>query len=74
MRTVSDADRRTLSRGTANQISSTILPICLLPQWHLPGTAAKRTRLYQRYALEDAMQAHRDLEARKTTGSPIFVI
>lgn len=28
----------------------------------------------QRYALEDAMQAHRDLEARKTTGSSIFVI
>ncbi len=28
----------------------------------------------QRYALEDAVQAHRDLEARKTTGSSIFVI
>ena len=28
----------------------------------------------QRYALDDAVQAHRDLEARKTTGSSIFVI
>jgi NADPH2:quinone reductase len=28
----------------------------------------------QQYALEDAVQAHRDLEARKTTGSSIFVI
>jgi len=28
----------------------------------------------QRYALEDAVQAHRDLEGRKTTGSSIFVI
>jgi NADPH2:quinone reductase len=30
--------------------------------------------LNQRYALEDAAQAHRDLEARKTTGSSVFVI
>jgi len=30
--------------------------------------------IHQRYALEDAQQAHRDLEARKTTGSSIFVI
>jgi NADPH2:quinone reductase len=28
----------------------------------------------QRYALEDAVQAHRDLEARKIVGSSIFVI
>lgn len=27
----------------------------------------------QRYALQDAAQAHRDLEARKTTGSTIFI-
>ncbi|MFL9937263.1 quinone oxidoreductase, partial [Paraburkholderia sp. RL18-103-BIB-C] len=30
--------------------------------------------LNQRYALEDAAQAHRDLESRKTTGSSVFVI
>jgi NADPH2:quinone reductase len=27
----------------------------------------------QRYALKDAVQAHRDLEARKTTGSTLLV-
>lgn len=33
-----------------------------------------RIEVNQRYALQDAVQAHRDLEARKTTGSSIFVI
>lgn len=32
-----------------------------------------RVRINQRYALKDAAQAHRDLEARKTTGSTILV-
>jgi NADPH2:quinone reductase len=27
----------------------------------------------QRYALKDAQQAHRDIEARKTTGSSILL-
>ncbi|WP_404993307.1 quinone oxidoreductase family protein [Cupriavidus pauculus] len=38
--------------------------------------AAGRIRIgiNQRYALEDAVLAHRDLESRKTTGSSIFVI
>ena len=33
-----------------------------------------RIEINQRYALQDAVQAHRDLESRKTTGSSIFVI
>ena len=33
-----------------------------------------RIEINQHYALRDAAQAHRDLEARKTTGSSIFVI
>jgi NADPH2:quinone reductase len=33
-----------------------------------------RIEINQRYALADAVQAHRDLEGRKTTGSSIFVI
>ncbi len=33
-----------------------------------------RIEINQRYTLEDAVQAHRDLESRKTTGSSIFVI
>jgi NADPH:quinone reductase len=33
-----------------------------------------RIEINQHYALQDAVQAHRDLECRKTTGSSIFVI
>jgi len=33
-----------------------------------------RIELNQRYELQDAAQAHRDLEARRTTGSSIFVV
>jgi NADPH2:quinone reductase len=33
-----------------------------------------KIEIHQRYALQDAVQAHRDLEARKTTGSSVFVI
>ncbi len=33
-----------------------------------------RIEINQHYALTDAVRAHRDLEARKTTGSSIFVI
>ena len=33
-----------------------------------------KIEINQRYALEDAQQAHRDLEAGKTTGSSIFVL
>jgi NADPH2:quinone reductase len=33
-----------------------------------------RIEINQRYELQDAAQAHRDLESRKTTGSSIFVV
>jgi NADPH:quinone reductase len=33
-----------------------------------------RIEINQRYKLQDAPQAHRDLESRKTTGSSVFVI
>lgn len=33
-----------------------------------------RIEINQRYALEDAVQAHHDLEARRTIGSSIFVV
>jgi NADPH2:quinone reductase len=33
-----------------------------------------KIEINQRYRLEDAVQAHRDLEARKTTGSSVFVV
>jgi NADPH:quinone reductase len=38
------------------------------------GAGRIRIEINQRYALEDAAQAHRDLESRKTTGSSVFVI
>ncbi|GGO84250.1 quinone oxidoreductase [Marinobacterium nitratireducens] len=38
------------------------------------GSGRIRIEINQHYALEDAVQAHRDLEARKTTGSSIFII
>ena len=38
------------------------------------GSGRIRIEINQRYALEDAVQAHHDLESRKTTGSSIFVI
>ena len=33
-----------------------------------------RVEINQRYRLQEAAQAHRDLESRKTTGSSIFVV
>ncbi len=38
------------------------------------GAGRIQIEINQHYALEDAQQAHRDLESRKTTGSSIFVI
>ena len=33
-----------------------------------------RVTIRQRYPLRDAAQAHRDLEARRTTGSSVFLV
>ncbi|MBB4000575.1 quinone oxidoreductase family protein [Aureimonas pseudogalii] len=38
------------------------------------GSGAVKVRVDQRYDLKDAAQAHRDLEARKTTGTSILTI
>jgi NADPH2:quinone reductase len=40
----------------------------------LVGSGKIKIEINQHYRLQDAVQAHRDLEARKTTGSSIFVI
>ncbi len=37
------------------------------------GSGAVKIRIDQRYALADVAQAHRDLEARRTTGSSVLV-
>lgn len=41
--------------------------------WALVRSGAVKVSIGQRYPLEDAAQAHADLEARKTTGSTILV-
>lgn len=38
------------------------------------GSGRIKIEINQHYALEDAVKAHRDLEARRTTGSSIFII
>jgi NADPH2:quinone reductase len=38
------------------------------------STGQVKIPIDQRYALEDVQQAHRDLEARKTTGCTIFTL
>ncbi len=38
------------------------------------GSGAVKITVNQTYALKDAAQAHRDLEARKTTGSTVFTV
>jgi NADPH2:quinone reductase len=40
----------------------------------LVGSGKIKIGINQHYCLQDAVQAHRDLESRKTTGSSIFVI
>jgi NADPH2:quinone reductase len=38
------------------------------------ASGAVKIHVNQNYALKDAVQAHRDLEARKTTGSTVFTV
>lgn len=38
------------------------------------GSGRIKIEINQKYALQDAVQAHRDLESRKTTGSSVFII
>jgi NADPH2:quinone reductase len=42
--------------------------------FELVGSGQIKIEINQHYALKDCVQAHRDLEARKTTGSSIFII
>ena len=41
--------------------------------FHLVGARRIEIAVNQTYALRDAAQAHRDLEARKTTGSTVLI-
>lgn len=42
--------------------------------FHVVSSGLVKIHIDQRYALEDVQQAHRDLEARKTTGSSILTL
>jgi NADPH:quinone reductase len=42
--------------------------------FHMVSTGAVKIEVNQRYALADAAQAHRDMEARKTTGSSVLLV
>lgn len=42
--------------------------------WEMIRTGKVRISIGQHYALEDAAQAHRDLEARKTSGSTVLTV
>lgn len=42
--------------------------------WEMIRSGKVRISIGQRYALEDAAQAHRDLEARKTSGSTVLTV
>ena len=41
--------------------------------WEMVGSGKVKVTVGQEYALTDAAQAHRDLEARRTTGSTLLI-
>ncbi len=62
--------RPTLNTYTATHAD---LTACAASLFQAVGSGAVTININQRYALKDAAQAHRDLEARKTTGSTILL-
>ena len=67
---------RFLVKGTLPGYTKTRaqLMACAEDLFAVVRSGAVRIEINQRYPLKDAAQAHTDLEARKTTGSTIFVI
>ena len=55
----------TASRANLEEIAGDLFKIV--------GSGKVKIKIDQRYALGDAAQAHRDLEARKTTGSTLII-
>jgi NADPH2:quinone reductase len=61
--------------GLADYIADPVEKAELVDELFGHVTAGRiRIEINQRYALEDSVQAHHDLEGRKTTGSSIFVV
>jgi NADPH2:quinone reductase len=50
------------------------LVACASDLFEVVGSGKVKIEIAQRYALKDAAQAHRDLEARKTTGSTVLTV
>lgn len=63
--------RPTLATYTANR---TDLLASATELFEVVSKGAVKIEIYQTYPLAEAAQAHRDLEARKTTGSTVFVV
>ena len=62
--------RPTLNTYTATH---TDLSACAAGLFAVVASGAVKINVNQRYPLKDAAQAHRDLEARKTTGSTVLI-
>jgi len=62
--------RQTLFTHIATRESTQVMADDL---FEVVGSGAVKIRIDQRYALADVAQAHRDLEARKTTGSSVLL-
>ena len=62
--------RPTLNTYTAAHAD---LTACAASLFAVVQSGAVKINVNQRYALKDASQAHRDLEARKTTGSTVLI-
>ena len=67
---------RVLDREYGNSIAFETWPSALPggdDLFSMVKSGAVKIRIDQRYALKDAAQAHRDLEARKTTGCSVLL-
>jgi NADPH2:quinone reductase len=62
--------RPTLNTYTAQRED---LVACAADLFEVVASGKVKIEIEQRYPLKDAAQAHRDLEARKTTGSTILL-
>lgn len=62
--------RPTLATYTASAEDLQASSAAVFEQW---GSGRLRVEIHQRYPLEAAVQAHRDLEARRTTGSSVLL-
>src|SRR4029450_7194261 len=65
-----------LTRPTMNHYTATRAELerAAKDLFEVVSTGQVKSQIGPRYALKDAAAAHRDLEARKTTGSTVFTV